>query len=49
VCQKLKKMEFEFIIPQKNNDLLETGTGNSYFVSKVYNEKDCVENLRRMY
>jgi hypothetical protein len=42
-------MEFEFIIPQKNADLLEAGTGNAFCVTKVYNEKECFEKLRRTY
>lgn len=42
-------MEFEFVIPQKNSDLLVTGTGNSFCVAKVFNEKECFEKLRRMY
>lgn len=42
-------MEFEFIIPQKNSDLLEQGSGNSFCVSKVYNEKECTEKLRRKF
>lgn len=40
-------MEFEFIIPQKNSDLLEVASGNAYCVSKLYNERECVEKLRR--
>lgn len=39
-------MEFEFLLPQKNEDLLNT-TGNSYCVTRIFNEKDCTENLRR--
>jgi hypothetical protein len=42
-------MEFEFIIPQKNSDLLESGTGNSFCVSKTLNERECVEKLRRKF
>jgi hypothetical protein len=41
-------MEFEFILPQKNEDLLET-TGNSYCVTKLFSEKECGEKLRREY
>lgn len=40
-------MEFEFIIPQKNSDLLESGSGNAFCVSKVYSERECAEKLRR--
>lgn len=42
-------MEFEFIIPQKNSDLLEAGSGNSFCVAKIFTEKECSEKLRRKY
>lgn len=38
-------MEFEFILPQKNEDLLES-TGNSYCVTRLLSEKECAEKLR---
>lgn len=38
-------MEFVFILPQKNEDLLET-TGNSYCVTKLFDEKECIDRLR---
>lgn len=38
-------MEFEFILPQKNEDLLDT-TGNSYCVTRIFNEKESTEKLR---
>lgn len=39
-------MEFEFILPKRIEDLLES-SGNSYCVSRVSNENDCIEKLRR--
>lgn len=41
-------MEFEFILPQKNEDLLES-TGNSYCVTKIYSENELGEKLRRKF
>ena len=41
-------MEFEFILPQKNENLLET-TGNSYCVTRIFNEKECGEKLKRKF
>lgn len=40
-------MEFEFILPQKNSDLLAAGSGNAYWISKTYDERECAEKLRR--
>jgi hypothetical protein len=41
-------MDFEFILPQKNEDLLES-TGNVYCVTRILNEKECGEKLRRKF
>lgn len=41
-------MEFEFVLPQRNEDLFDT-TGNRYCVTQTYNEKDCKEKLRRKF
>lgn len=38
-------MEFEFVLPQRNEDLLET-TGNLYCVRKIFKEQECQEELR---
>lgn len=39
-------MEFDFVLPQRAEDLLET-SGNLYCVRKVYNENECQEKIRR--
>ncbi|CRK91778.1 CLUMA_CG005410, isoform A [Clunio marinus] len=38
-------MEFDFVLPQKHEDLLNT-TGNCYCVNHIINEKECGEKLR---
>lgn len=38
-------MEFNFVLPLRFEDL-QTTAGNSYCVTKVFNEKDCSEKLR---
>lgn len=38
-------MEFEFVLPQKHEDLLES-TGNSYCVTRIFTDKECGEKLR---
>lgn len=38
-------MEFQFVIPTSNNDLLETD-GNNYFVKRVFNSNEIPDLLK---
>lgn len=38
-------MEFQFVIPSSNNDLLETD-GNNYFVKRVFDPNEIPELLK---
>lgn len=38
-------MEFQFVIPSSNDDLLETD-GNNYFVKKVFNSNEIPDLLK---
>lgn len=39
-------MEFEFVLPKSSEGLLDT-TGNCYCVTRIYNENECGEKIRR--
>lgn len=38
-------MEFQFVIPSSNNDLLETD-GNNYFVKRVFDSNEIPDLLK---
>lgn len=39
-------MDFTFVLPRNNKDLLEDGDGANYFVKQVYNANELQTQLR---